>query len=178
MNEISTPVSITINCPACYQRAQPEDAFCSGCSYPFQAAEEEQKLFIARRQNGELDLEVANSGIRRASNSLKWIAGLLAVSGLIEIWSSPEEDRTFLLIFYMIAVSVYIFLAIWSSRKPMAAIVTGLVLFVLMHVLAAIGDPKTIIQGLIFKIFMVVYLVRGLKAVLDAERIRKEHNFD
>jgi len=42
-------------------------------------------------------------------------------------------------------------------------------------VLNAIIDPVTIIKGLIMKIIIVGFLIKGLKAALEIEKMKKEN---
>jgi hypothetical protein len=67
-------------------------------------------------------------------------------------------------------------LGIWSKKKPLAAIVTGFIIYMLILILDALVDPKTILQGLILKIIVIGAFVTGIKGAIEAEKIRKEHN--
>lgn len=68
---------------------------------------------------------------------------------------------------------IFVVCALCVDRKPVASTVTGLVLYLAnVAVLAAI-EPKTIPQGIIIKIFIIVGLVSSVKAALAIEKERR-----
>jgi hypothetical protein len=60
-------------------------------------------------------------------------------------------------------------LYVWARRSPLPALVSALCLFVLVHGVSAVLEPKTLVQGLIVKFFFIAALIAGIKAAL-AER--------
>jgi hypothetical protein len=61
-------------------------------------------------------------------------------------------------------------LHVWSRRSPLPALVTGLAIFVTVHAVSAVVDPKTLFMGLIIKIAAIVAFVQGIRAALDLRR--------
>jgi ABC-type enterobactin transport system permease subunit len=61
-------------------------------------------------------------------------------------------------------------------KKPVAAIISGMVSFVLVQLLAVFEDPTNVYKGIIIKIIIIGYLVKGLQSAFEAEKIRKQHN--
>jgi hypothetical protein len=39
-----------------------------------------------------------------------------------------------------------------------------------------IDDPVNIVKGIILKVIVIIYLVKGLQSAIEAEKIKKEHN--
>ncbi|MFK8046035.1 MAG: hypothetical protein AB8B72_11110 [Crocinitomicaceae bacterium] len=61
--------------------------------------------------------------------------------------------------------AVFIGLYFLGVKKPMLALVSGLVIFLTIHILSAILDPETIVKGIILKVIFIVLLVRGITSV-------------
>ncbi|MET3133474.1 hypothetical protein AAKU55_003764 [Oxalobacteraceae bacterium GrIS 1.11] len=70
------------------------------------------------------------------------------------------------LIVSAILASVMGVLARWSKRAPLAAILIATAIFVVVNVANAIADPKTLGQGVVVKVFVVFFLLKGIKAAL------------
>ena len=61
---------------------------------------------------------------------------------------------------------VMVLLAIWSRRAALPAILVAMATYVVVIVGSAIFDPATLLQGIIVKIIVIGYLIRGIKAAL------------
>jgi hypothetical protein len=77
-------------------------------------------------------------------------------------------------------ILAFVFLALggYAHKKPLACIVSGLCLYVIVIILNAIADPATIARGALVKILIIGYLVKGIKSAIEIEKIKKEHNID
>jgi hypothetical protein len=75
------------------------------------------------------------------------------------------------LVVNLILAALMLVLAWWSKRQPLAAILIATAIFVVVQILGAIVDPKTIVQGIIVKIIIIVVLVRGIKGALEARAL-------
>ena len=69
---------------------------------------------------------------------------------------------------------IFIGLAFWVNKKPYMAVLSGLILYLSLIVIAAVSDPATITAGWLFRIIIIVALVSGLKAAKQAEELRRE----
>ena len=164
-------------CACCAVKFDENDFYCNSCGYPLQGSEEEQKNHIANRSIKEIDLEDFHKNIKSATNSLYWVAGLFALGGLITTFQLPNsEDIAAHLITYVILISAFLALAVWGKQKPLPAIISGLSLYVIIQIVNAIFDPITILSGIILKIIIIVCLIKGIKAALEADKIKKELN--
>ncbi|MFW0715481.1 hypothetical protein [Pedobacter sp. N23S346] len=168
---------IVNNCNCCYKTFSHADIFCNSCGYPLQGTEQEQKTFIAIRNNQEIDLAELDRQVKSARNSLYWIGGVIGLWTLIGFFTSENADDAFsLLIINIILVGGFCALGVWSKTKPAAALISGLSLYIIIQVLNAIVSPMTIFSGIIFKIIIIGYLIKGIKAVLESEKIKKDLN--
>lgn len=73
-----------------------------------------------------------------------------------------------LLVVNLILSGLMIFLAWWSRRRALAAILIATAVYVVMQVLNAIADPLTLVQGIIWKIIIIGALVKGIQGALSA----------
>jgi len=65
-----------------------------------------------------------------------------------------------------ILATVMVLLAIWSKRAPLPAILVATATYAVVLVASAIVDPTTIAQGIVVKIIVIGFLIRGVKAAL------------
>ncbi|MBE9583810.1 hypothetical protein IM792_05070 [Mucilaginibacter sp. JRF] len=125
----------------------------------------------------EIDLDAHAASMKKAGNSLYWIAGSFTIFGFIMYFMNQEaEDAGFTLGLNIVLSGIFVLLALWSRSKPLTAFIVALTLYGLIIILNAVVDPKSIASGLIIKIFIVTWLIRGMKAAMDAEKIRKVLN--
>lgn len=173
--QISLSEASQATCAVCNKQVNSEDSFCESCGYPLKGTEQEQNYFIATRGNKEIDLEEANKKIASAGKALYWVAGLTLVAGLAYFFILKVVA---VLIVNIILAGIYLGLGFWSKSKPLAAIISGLSLYVLTYILNGIVDPITLAQGIIIKIVMVGLLIKGIKSALEAEKLKKELNVE
>ncbi|HSC39810.1 MAG TPA: hypothetical protein VLD19_18130 [Chitinophagaceae bacterium] len=104
------------------------------------------------------------------------IAGLSLLAGLMEFFKHADsDDSTLVLAIYGAFTVIYIVLGSWSMKKPVAAIITGLALYIMVLVLAALGNVETLYKAALFKVVVLGVLIRALINALNAEKIKKEH---
>lgn len=162
-------------CACCTNTYQSVDTFCMTCGYPLQGSEDAQRNHIANRTIKEVDLIELDKKVKAASQSLYWIAGIIEFSSLIGYFTLAEsDDLTVFLITTVILVGAFLAFAVWSKTKPVTALISGLSLYIIVQLLNLIVDPTTILKGIIFKILIIGYLVKGIMAVLESEKIKKE----
>jgi hypothetical protein len=70
---------------------------------------------------------------------------------------------------------IFILCALSVNRKPVAATVTGLVLYLGNLAVQAAIDPSTIVQGIIIKFIIIVGLISAVKAALAIEKEGRSH---
>jgi hypothetical protein len=69
---------------------------------------------------------------------------------------------------------VFIVLGLLTRRFPVAATVTGFVVYLLMHATFAVHDPATLVEGIIFKIIVVVCMAKAIQAAAAYQRESRE----
>lgn len=173
-----TPIAEdTIYCQSCATPATAADQFCADCGYPLKGTEEEQKRFLMDKSYKELNLDEAKKQVKRASYALYYIAGATLVGGLIFYGVNKDSSQSgTVLLINVIVTAIFAAIGFWCPRKPLAAIITGASFYALIFILNAVSNPLTILSGIIFKIFIVGCFIRGIKAALEAEKLKKELN--
>lgn len=118
--------------------------------------------------------------IRRAKNTLLVIGILILLVPIIAVLRSDELPDLFAIVYVVFTSCLFIGLGIWANRsKPYAAIMTGLIAFIVYLtgaiVLRGINDGidaafKGLISGILFKSIAIYLLV---KALPDARQMQQ-----
>ncbi|MFC0517859.1 zinc ribbon domain-containing protein [Mucilaginibacter angelicae] len=176
-NQIPVAVQLTEKCAHCNTDVKPEDTFCTQCGYPVKGTEAEQNKFISERQVEEIDMFTYNKTLKQAGTSLYYLAGVFIISGLIYFFMHKDEAEVVaVVITNLIMAAIFLVLGAYSKKKPLACIISGLSLYVIVQVLNAIIDPISIAQGIIIKIVIIGYMIRGIKSAMEIEKIKKENH--
>ena len=104
--------------------------------------------------------QFADDEILEPINGVTYTAGELRTQ---VIW----EQRGVLVVNLMLA-AIMVVLAWWSKQRALPAILVATAIFVVVQVAGAIVDPKTLMQGLVVKAFVIVVLVKGIKGAISA----------
>lgn len=153
-------------CYCCKSDYQLTDKFCGKCGYPFHASSEEQKQFSINYTLNGYGKEVAGDRVKEARVVLFVIAIFTFISALI---LNAQEHNGLLLGINLFLAFIYAGMGFWAGYKPFAAIFTGTLIYLSIIILAAVVDPSTIFQGIIFKVIFIVALV---KASYSASKFR------
>jgi hypothetical protein len=164
-------------CKSCFETTIPEDRFCQHCGFPLQGTEEQQSNFIYHRGYKKLQVKELNEKASYASITFYVIAGVLLLSGLLSFaFNVQNNDSAGELIIYGILSISFLLLGVWSNKKPVAAIICGLSLYIIFILLQAMVAVSGIFSGIILKVLVIAGLIRALVAALEAEEIKKQHN--
>ncbi len=122
------------------------------------------------------DEEFLNTGydkrIRHARTAIFVVGGVQVLAAVILAYNNQEELPWLILALNLFFAAIFIGLGFWVKNKPFAAIVTALCLYVGIIILNAIDNPATIIQGVVLKIIIIVYLGTSIGNAREAERIK------
>ena len=125
----------------------------------------------------ELSRQGYDKHIRNARNAIFIVAGVQFVFGIITVLlSGKSADGIAQLIsfcFVLLISLVFLALGLWTKKKPYTAILIALIFYGLLLLADAIYEPTTIFKGLLMKIFIIVYLFRGLNEAREAQRFRE-----
>ena len=122
----------------------------------------------------QLQLQSAETRIRKARNTLFVVAGLMLIFNLVVLLTADEFDvGAFAII--LILSGIFAGLGFMTKKQPFAAIIIGLVIYVGLWIFDVIvSGPEQLFRGIIVKGIIVYFLVTGLKHAREAERIRRD----
>ena len=122
----------------------------------------------------QLELESAETQVKKARNALFFVAGLTLVVGLIQLGGSNSLDGPSLAVL-LVVTGIFAGLALLTKKKPFAAIVLGLIIYLgLWAVDVIVLGTEHLFRGILFKGIIIYFLVKGLKHGREAERLRNE----
>ena len=113
--------------------------------------------------------------IKQARNAIFAVAVLITISVLfLAINNSDYNEYIWLdVLIYGVFVAGFVFLGLWTKKKPYYAIIGALILYALFIALNAALDITTLYKGIIIKIIVVVLLVKGINDAKETQE-RKE----
>ncbi len=147
-----------ITCSQCQQSNPGGARFCEGCG----AALEDPQA--AERAADVIEADFMLTQTKRAGAMLLLVAILGSIGGLVETAMAHESERLVIGIINGVLWGSFFGLWLWSRRRPLAAGITGLTLYLLIVLLAAAGDPSTIVRGIIFKVIIIGGLAQAISA--------------
>lgn len=137
---------------------------------------EENKSEITEYYEGVKKLEIAGyeTGIRKARNTLFFTAALFLISELITGAVAEVEFTPLFFAIIIIQSGIFVGLAFWTRSKPYAAILVGLIYFLLLWGLSiGLYGFEAAYKGIIVKIIIIVFLVKAIKPAKAWEDAKK-----
>jgi len=177
--ENSIPITLHPDecCAACDTAVLNDDIYCNNCGYPLKGSEQEQKSFILKREWAGIDIASFSKRLKSAANKLYYLAGVFVLYGIIVFFLKKDEEDVLAYVLPNLILAVMFFaLGGYSMKKPLACMVSGLCLYAIVLILNFIANPAKIASGIIFKIVIIGYLIKGIKSAIEIEKIKKEHN--
>ena len=124
----------------------------------------------------EFSMEGYDKHIRQARNTLFIAAAILLINAVILFSNYPFDIEIMWLdyLLWTMYIGGFIALAIWTRKKPYYAIIGGLILLGIFILVNAIISPASIFGGIIFKIAVVVFLIKGLNDAKEAQQMKEQ----
>lgn len=174
-----------IKCPSCGVAAKPYDRFCAKCGSAMPPAEHYQARKHVKHATGAIKILAALfliSGILmyfvtkgQADATLAQLQGAEAgaiyeVQGKEYTVEALRETLAWepksVLVVNLVLAAIMVGLAWWGRRAPLAAVLIATAAYAVVIVANAIDNPATLGQGIIVKIIIIAFLVKGIKAAL------------
>ena len=175
-----------IKCASCGTAAKPYDRFCASCGKAMPTAQDysnQKHVKAATSAITVLAVLFVIAGIAFffitkgvAEPTLAKLEAMDPGSTLAPIGGrtyTVEELRKELLwepwgvlIVNLIVAAIMLGLSIWARRAPLPAVLIATATYAVVIVGSAIGDPATLGQGLLMKIIIIAFLIKGIKAAL------------
>ena len=144
-----------------------EQIYCSNCGYPEKGTVSEKAKFNSDEVLARYKAAEAPRQIKSARNTLFVIAGLAFLTGLF--FYGIADDMATLIAGGILAI-VYLVLGYWSQQKPLIALVLGLLVYVTNMVINAIIEPETIYKGIIIKVVIIAFLIKGINSAMELRK--------
>ncbi len=120
----------------------------------------------------EFSLEGYDKNIRQARNILFFLAALQMLLAIYLLYTSQGNAGWVSFAITTIVAVIFFLLGFWTKVKPHTAIISGLVTYILLWIGDSIFDPTYIYKGILVKIFIIIYLIKGLKDAKEAQAIK------
>jgi peptidoglycan/LPS O-acetylase OafA/YrhL len=126
----------------------------------------------------EFSMEGYDKHIRQARNALYIAAAIMVLNAMLLFSKYPFDIEIMWLdyLIWIIYIGGFIALALWTKKKPYYAIIGGLILMGAFILINAIIDPATIFGGIIFKIAVILFLIKGLGDAKEAQQMKEQFN--
>ncbi len=144
--------------------------FCPSCGFPQRGLEDDQKKFITNKRILLIQLDGMHDKVKKARNALFITAGFM----LLNYGVASAILGASVMIEGGIVCGAFIGFGFWANKNPFPAVLTGLIFLLTLYVLYAIIDLATIYSWVIVKIAIIVTLIYGLKAALQAKKFKAE----
>ena len=135
------------------------------------APPQEESIF----QESDYSMEGYDKHIKNARNMLFIVAGVQ----LFGLFAAKDQEDPAISIGIIVGVAlIFAGLALWTKKKPFAALLTALILYGSLLILDGIFEPSTIFRGIILKVGIIVSLILGLRNAREAEDLKKAFGKD
>lgn len=158
--EIDTTI---MQCSLCETSLGDGSVFCSNCGYPERGTEKEKAVYHASKvmkKNKHFDAE---KKIKSARNTLYVMGGFFFLYSMFYYFNG--NDLAVLTTNLILAISYFV-LGYWSIKKPLAALLLGLLLYSTVVIISAIVEPASLISGILWKVLIIAYLGKGIYSAL------------
>ncbi|NQX96394.1 MAG: hypothetical protein HRT73_00750 [Flavobacteriales bacterium] len=158
----------TLLCSQCSTSMNESDVFCNSCGFPEKGTSREQAKFHAKAVMKKSNKNDADKKVKSARNTLYVVGGFTGVVGVSSYFLAGDVA---VLVTNLILSGIYVLLGFWSTKKPLAALLSGLLLYITVVVINGVFEPETLYKGIIWKILIITYLGKGL---YSANLVQKE----
>ena len=124
----------------------------------------------------EFSMQGYDRHIRQARNMLFTAAAILLLNAVL-LFSKYPFDIEMMWLDYLLWIGYiggFIVLAFWTKKKPYYAIIGGLILLGIFILVNAVIEPSSLFGGIIFKIAIVVFLIKGLGDAKEAQQMKEQ----
>lgn len=167
-----------IACKNCHKTVPAGQKFCTHCGFPVHATPEEEDQFYYRQGAKQMELDSLDKVVSNAKRALWIIAGLMTVValGMYLVAGADAPGATAMLITNLIVAGIFVALGFWANEKPFTALLSALILYVTLYLYGVIVEGQNPVGGILVRVIIVVYLVKGINSAREAEQLKKELN--
>jgi hypothetical protein len=176
----------TVACPHCRAQNAAGLAFCTSCGRALPAGVPSGPRVIGGL-DGPQSAVVAGLMQEHFVQQMSKACWALLVVAIIESFVDPimlsntaedfarhgmyiVQQSMWCAVIFGVALSFWI-LFVWAMKSPLPAAIVGLVLYVTIHVVVAINNPKTLMQGWLLKVVIVSLLGQAIAAGIQSRSL-------
>jgi len=171
-------VETTAVCGHCAEKINETDFFCQACGFPVKGSDAEKKIFAYRqgfkKADDNADLNMLQKKIKTAGTTLYVLSGIFFLYVIALFFINKTSGNIATPVTYIVISFIFLLLGFGASKKPVASIISGLVLYILLLAQATIVNPASLLNGAFFKVIIIGYLIKGLRSALEAEKIKNQ----
>jgi len=123
-------------------------------------------FFITKSNNGDALAKL--TGVGDGELLAQAVAGASTVG---ELRGALEREPYQILGLNLFLALAMLVLWMWSKRSLLPAIITALGIYVAVIVAGALYEPKSLLQGVIVKVVVILALAKGVRAALASRRL-------
>jgi hypothetical protein len=166
-------------CPHCGAANQISASFCESCGKALPAAARSTPRLVtdsvlpASDGARQLVSEELKKNLKKAKGALLTVAILQTIVGAV-LFAATRANPDFppVVAFTVLGMGgIYFGLYAWARHQPLPAAIVGLILYITMHLLDGLQDPRQFARGIILKVIIVVLLVQAIQAGLKYKRM-------
>ena len=155
-----------MNCPSCSKKINPKAIRCPYCKTVLVSKEKFSET-VKKRKQKSLEIEKKDF-IKSGRNTLLIVGGLNIIP--LFIYLSQGDDLS--AIIQGTIAGIFLGLGLLATKAPYAALLSGVIVYLLVIALSALADPESIVKGIFFKIIVIYYLFKGM---LAANKFKKKY---
>lgn len=176
---------MSVACPHCSATQERPGSFCTSCGKALPAATPAGPKVVPASdiaassagrslQADQLARQLRTGWVTLLVIGILQLVGAVAVAGVSRL--IPESARAYLFMSVMLGGvgAIFVAMSFWAKRDPLAATLSGLVLFVSLWVLDIVADPSTAAQGLLIRLVITAFLARALAAGIKHRALKRQ----
>lgn len=106
----------------------------------------------------------------RYARVILFVLAAMQLIGIVTVPVTMEPQHTIATAVYIVFTIIFAALGFWTKRKPFSAIITAIIIYSLLIIVAAIEQPFSILRGWLVKIIIYVFLIAAIKNAKDVQR--------
>jgi uncharacterized membrane protein len=134
-------------------------------------SEDEQEVRASERKKKD-EIALVKNEVRKGSYALFYVGGVQFLWAIYEGFLMNGHQFSFAVVGFVIAL-VFSLLGFWSLKKPLLALPIGTGFYLLLHLLVILVNPSLLLQGIILKILVFIYLIYS---IISAKSLSKMTN--
>ncbi|HEY8512802.1 MAG TPA: hypothetical protein VIL31_12670 [Cyclobacteriaceae bacterium] len=116
-------------------------------------------------------LDDARQKIKSARIVILVLAGLFFAFGLFVGFTMDDFPS---MVVSVVLCFIYLLLAAWCNQNPFGALLTAFIIYLTLILINTLVDPATLFHGIIIKIVIIGWLIKGIRSAHEAKGYLKE----